>query len=79
MKVTLLLHDFFSLAWRQSVNSFCLLGLQLDLIVDHLAKANLLIDNVNKQQRNDGNDQEWCPPTGAPAKVGEGLLGAKKV
>jgi hypothetical protein len=63
---------------RQAVNSIGLRGLQLDLVVHYLAKAYLLIDNVDKQQGDDGNDQERRPPTGVPAKVGKGSGRRKK-
>src|SRR5208337_2683853 len=74
----LLLHNPLALIGRQAVNSIRLLRLQLDQILRHLAKADLLIDDVNKQQGNDRNDQERRPPTGAPPQVGEGLAGREK-
>ena len=63
---------------RQAVDAIGLLGLQLDLILRHLEKTDLLIDDIDKQLRNDRNDQEWRPPTGVPPEIGEGLAGRKK-
>ena len=49
-KFDLLLHGLFTLIRRHAFHPIGLLGLRLDLILRDLAKADLLIDHVDKQQ-----------------------------